>query len=156
MPASTHKERVRRRHRLLELLEDGLAGTQSEIVDTLAEEGFRATQATISRDLEEVGAVRVRDGARFVYTLPESNGPPAGFGRRMIGELVRDVTSSANLVVIHTFPGMAPTVGAVLDQMEVDGVLGTVAGDDTVLIVAAEAVGGATVARSIGELSEAG
>ena len=76
-----------------------------------------------------------------------------GFGKRVIAELVRSVSSSGNLVVVRTYPGMAPTVGAVLDQATVAGVLGTVAGDDTVIVVASEDVGGKQLAKRIEGLS---
>jgi transcriptional regulator of arginine metabolism len=154
MPRSTERERSRRRHRLLELLGGGLAATQEEIVRTLGAEGFRVAQATVSRDLEELGAVRVRHGDRVVYALPERNGPPAGFGRRMLTELLVDLQASGNLVVVKTYPGMAPTVGAVIDGSEVSGVLGTVAGDDTVLVVADERTGGRRLADRLRSMTQ--
>ncbi len=154
MPRTTSSDRARRRQRLIELLRDGLAATQEEIVERLAADGFAATQATVSRDLEDIGAVRSHDNGRTVYAMPDHNGPPAGFGKRVFAELVRSVSVSANLVVVKTFPGMAPTVGAVLDQAGVGGVLGTVAGDDTVLVVADEKTGGKRVAARIAELKE--
>jgi len=154
MPKTTGTDRARRRQRLIELLQDGLAATQEEIVDRLASEGFAATQATISRDLDDVGAVRAHDHGRTIYALPERNGPPTGFGRRVFAELVRSVAVSQNLVVVKTFPGMAPTVGAVIDQSGIGGVLGTVAGDDTVLVIADESTGGKRVAKRIGELKQ--
>lgn len=154
MPRTTAKDRARRRQRLIELLRDGLEATQDEIGDRLAADGFSATQATISRDLEEVGAVRKHRGRRIVYALPESNGPPTGFGKRVFSELVRSLATSGNLVVVRTYPGMAPTVAAVLDQSEVAGVLGTVAGDDTVLVVAEERTGAAALSARIAELGE--
>jgi transcriptional regulator of arginine metabolism len=137
---------------LIELLRGGLEATQDEIGARLASDGFSATQATISRDLEDIGAVRRHEGKRILYALPETNGPPSGFGKRIIGELVRSVATSGNLVVVRTYPGMAPTVAAVLDQSGVAGVLGTVAGDDTVLVVADERSGGKGVAKRIGAL----
>ena len=149
MPRTTASDRTRRRQRLIELLRAGFQGTQEEIGARLAADGFPATQATISRDLTDVGAVRRHEGRRIVYALPERNGPPEGFGRRVFGELVRGVAVSRNLVVVRTYPGMAPTVGAVLDAAGVDGVLGTVAGDDTVLVVADERLGGRSVAERI-------
>lgn len=149
MPKTTSSDRARRRQRLIELLSGGLQATQEEIVERLAAEGVRATQATISRDLDDIGAIRTHDEGRLVYALPERNGPPVGFGKRVFAELVRSVAVSGHLVVVKTFPGMAPTVAAVLDQNGVDGVLGTVAGDDTVLVVADEATGGASVASAI-------
>jgi transcriptional regulator of arginine metabolism len=152
MPKTTTNDRTRRRRRLLELLSAGLEATQEEIVDKLAAEGFTATQATISRDLDDIGAVRRHDNGRAVYGLPERNGPPAGFGKRVFAELVREVTPSANLVVVRTFPGMASGVAAVLDQSDVQGILGTIAGDDTVLVIADEQSGGKRVAKAISEL----
>ncbi len=149
MPRTTANDRARRRQRLIELLHEGLQGTQDEIGERLAADGFKTTQATISRDLEDVGAVRRHEGHRTVYGLPERNGPPTGIGKRIFGELVRDVATSANLVVVRTYPGMAPTVAAVLDQAELAGILGTIAGDDTVLVVADERSGGKRVAKAI-------
>jgi transcriptional regulator of arginine metabolism len=153
MPRTTSNDRARRRQRLIELLRDGLEATQEEIRDRLADEGFTTTQATISRDLDDIGAVRKHDAGRTIYGLVERNGPPLAFGKRVFAELVRDVAVSANLVVVRTFPGMAPTVGAVLDQSGVQGILGTVAGDDTVLVVADERTGGKRVAKAIESLS---
>ncbi len=155
MPRTTTSDRTKRRKLLLELLEDGVEATQEEIVTRLANKGFKATQATISRDLDDVGAVRRHENGHTVYALPERNGPPAGFGKRVFTELVKDIATSSNLVVVRTFPGMAPTVAAVLDQSEIAGVLGTVAGDDTVLVVADERSGGKTVAKRIAGLGDA-
>jgi transcriptional regulator of arginine metabolism len=155
VPRTTSNDRAKRRQRLIEYLRDGLAATQDDIVKRLASEGFHATQATVSRDLDDIGAVRRHEGGRITYALTERNGPPVGFGQRVIGELVRSVASSGNLVVVRTFPGMAPTVGAVLDQSDIAGVLGTVAGDDTVIVVAEEKIGGAKLAERISALGEA-
>lgn len=152
MPRTTATDRARRRQRLIELLRGGLEATQEEIGERLAADGFSAAQATISRDLEDVGAVRKHRGRRIVYALPETNGPPTGFGKRVFDELVRGLATSGNLVVVRTYPGMAPTVAAVLDQAEVAGVLGTVAGDDTVLVVADEATGAKALAKRISRL----
>jgi transcriptional regulator of arginine metabolism len=152
MPRTTSNDRAKRRQRLIELLREGLEGTQEEISERLAADGFATTQATISRDLDDVGAVRRHDNGHTVYGLSETNGPPVGFGKRVFSELVVDVAVSENLVVVRTYPGMAPSVGAVLDQANVEGILGTVAGDDTVLVVADEKTGGRTVAQAIEEL----
>jgi transcriptional regulator of arginine metabolism len=153
MPRTTNRDRAKRRQRLVEYLREGLAATQDDIVKRLASEGFTATQATVSRDLDDIGAVRRHDNGHIVYALPETNGPPIGFGQRVFGELVRDVVPSGNLVVIRTFPGMAPTAAAVLDQSGVQGIVGTVAGDDTVLVVADEKTGGRTLAKRISKIS---
>jgi transcriptional regulator of arginine metabolism len=153
MPRTTTNDRAKRRQRLIELLREGLEGTQEEIRERLASDGFSTTQATISRDLDDVGAVRRHDNGRAVYGLDATNGPPVGFGKRVIAELVVSVAVSDNLVVVRTYPGMAPSVGAVLDQAGVRGILGTVAGDDTVLVVADSKTGGKRVAKAIEGLS---
>jgi len=153
MPRTTTKDRTKRRQRLIEYLRDGLAATQDDIVKRLASEGFTATQATVSRDLDDIGAVRRHDNGSIVYALPERNGPPVGFGQRVFGELVRSVVPSGNLVVIRTFPGMASTVAAVLDSSAIAGILGTIAGDDTVFVVADEKTGGRTLVKRINALS---
>lgn len=152
MPTSSKHQRSERRHRLLQLLKEGTAETQDELVQRLASEGFPVTQATVSRDLDDLGAVRVRHGDRTVYRLPERNGPPLGFGKRVFSELILDAASSGSLVVVRTFPGMASTVAAVLDQAAISGLLGTVAGDDTVLVVADERTGGGQLASRILQL----
>ena len=152
MPKTTTNDRARRRRRLLELLEEGLEGSQEEIVERLASEGFTATQATISRDLDDVGAIRRHEAGHTIYALPERNGPPTGFGKRMFAELVKSVDVSLNLVVVRTYPGMAPTLAAIIDQSALEGVLGTIAGDDTVMVVADERSGGKKVGKRIAAL----
>jgi transcriptional regulator of arginine metabolism len=152
MPKTKTSDRTARRRRLIELLESGFDGSQDEIVQRLASEWFTATQATVSRDLDDVGAVRAHsNNGKAVYVLPERNGPPTGFGKRVIGELVRETATSGNMIVIRTFPGMAATVAAVLDQSGISGILGTIAGDDTVFVVADEKAGTKRVVRSINE-----
>jgi transcriptional regulator of arginine metabolism len=154
MPRTTANDRAHRRQRLMELLREGLEATQDEIGERLAADGFRATQATISRDLENIGAVRRHDAGRIVYSLPDTNGPPTGFGKRVFAELVRSAVPSGNLVVIRTFPGMASTVAAVLDQLGLVGLLGTIAGDDTVFAVGDEMTAGKVLAERITEMRD--
>jgi transcriptional regulator of arginine metabolism len=149
MPKTTTNDRAKRRQRLLELLREGFVGSQEEIVERLAKDGFKATQATISRDLDDIGAVRRHDNGHAVYGLSPRNGPPDGFGRRVFAEVVISIDVSLNLVVLRTFPGAAPTVAGVLDSAAIDGIIGTVAGDDTVLVVADEKTGGKKVAKQI-------
>jgi transcriptional regulator of arginine metabolism len=155
MPRGTTNERARRRQKLIELLREGLEATQDEIGGRLAADGFHATQATISRDLDDIGAVRRHDNGRIVYAIPERNGPPVGFGKRMFTELVREIATSGNMLVVRTYPGMASTVAAVLDQSDITGLLGTIAGDDTVFIVADERSGAKSLAKRIAALKDA-
>jgi transcriptional regulator of arginine metabolism len=139
-----------RQHRIARLLEAGPVASQTELVDRLAGEGVEATQATVSRDLEELGAVKVRlPGGELAYALPElpsQQVAPEDHLRRVLGDWVVEIDVSVNLVVLRTPPGSAHVVGSALDRSGFPGVIGTVAGDDTVLVVASESVGGAAVA----------
>ena len=136
-----------RQHRVVRLLETHAVSNQAQLVGLLADEGVEATQTTVSRDLEEIGAIKVRvPGGETVYALPElpvRQVAPEDHLRRVLGEWVVEVAHSANLVVLRTPPGCAHVVGSALDRSGFDGVIGTVAGDDTVLVVAAEDAGGA-------------
>ena len=146
-----------RQRRVAELLEAHRVTSQSVLVDLLGGQGVNATQATVSRDLEELGAVKVRvPGGDLVYAIPEAPRDqiaPLDQLRRVLGEWVAQVEASANLVVIRTPPGSAHVVGSALDRAGVDGVLGTVAGDDTILVVTATPDGGAKVASRLSELA---
>ncbi|MGA8296173.1 MAG: arginine repressor [Acidimicrobiales bacterium] len=148
----------RRQHLVARLLSEFPVTNQPQLVDLLAERGVDATQATVSRDLEELAAVKVRMPglARPVYAIAEPElAPPAPVDhlRRVLGEWVVEVASSANLVVIRTPPGSAHVVASAIDRTRVEGVVGTVAGDDTVLVIADEASGGASLAKQFAEMS---
>lgn len=140
-----------RQHRVVRLLADHGVSSQAQLVDLLAAEGVAATQATVSRDLDDLGAVKVRvAGGETVYAIPElpmSQRAPEDHLRRVLGEWVVDVAHSSNLVVLRTPPGSAHVVGSALDRTGIAGVLGTVAGDDTLIVVVAEDVGGEVVAK---------
>jgi len=149
--------KARRQHLISQLLEHQQVTSQSQLVELLAGDGITATQATVSRDLDELGAVKVRvPGGRTAYAIPEQ--PHDHFVaedhlQRVLGEWVVEVAHSANLVVVRTPPGSAHVVGSALDRAGVPGVLGTVAGDDTLMLVADEDVGGAAVADRLRELA---
>jgi len=146
-----------RQHRVLRLLETHAVSNQAQLVGLLAEEGVEATQTTVSRDLEEIGAIKVRvPGGDTVYALPElpvRQLAPEDHLRRVLGEWVVEVGHSANLVVLRTPPGCAHVVGSALDRSGFEGVIGTVAGDDTVLVIASEDPGGAPVAARLADLA---
>lgn len=140
------------------LLAENAVTSQTQLVELLAAEGVEATQATVSRDLEDLGAVRVRmpgvDGQLYaIAELPKDQVAPLEHLRRVLGEWVVDLAASGNLVVVRTPPGSAHVVASALDRTSVDGVLGTVAGDDTVLVVAAEELGGGALADRIADLA---
>ena len=148
----------RRQHLITGLLSEHAVASQPQLVELLAAGGIEATQATVSRDLEELGAVKVRlPGVdRQVYAiaeLPKDQVAPVEHLRRVLGEWVVDLVVSANLVLIRTPPGSAHVVASALDRTNVEGALGTVAGDDTVLVVAEEGLGGHELAKRLAELA---
>ncbi|WP_420436151.1 arginine repressor [Candidatus Poriferisocius sp.] len=138
-----------RQHRIAQILKQESVSSQDHLVQLLSAEGVAATQATVSRDLDDLGAVKVPTGGGSVYAIPElptEQVAPDDHLRRVLGEWVVAVGFSQNLIVLNTPPGSAHVVGSAIDRSAVDGVLGTVAGDDTVLVVATEDTGGHRVA----------
>jgi transcriptional regulator of arginine metabolism len=146
-----------RQHRITKLLESSPVGSQAHLAELLGAEGIEATQTTVSRDLEELGAIKVRlPGGDTAYALPElpsQQVAPEDHLRRVLGEWVVEADHSGNLIVLRTPPGSAHVVGSALDRSGFAGVIGTVAGDDTVLVVASEAAGGTAVAHRLAVLS---
>jgi transcriptional regulator of arginine metabolism len=146
-----------RQHRIAKLLEDQAVSSQAQLVELLAADGIVATQATVSRDLEELGAVKVRiPGGAMAYAIPEhakEGRAPDDHLRRVMGEFVVDVAWSGNIVILRSPPGSAHVVGSALDRAGLPNVLGTVAGDDTLMVVCAEGTGGATVASELASLA---
>ncbi len=145
--------KAQRQHRIAKLLDDHAVSSQAQLVEILAADGVPVTQATLSRDLEDMGAVKVRvPGGQTLYALPElatERIAPEDHLRRVLSDWVVEVAHSANVVVLHTPPGCAHVVGSAIDRSGLDEVLGTVAGDDTLLLVASERATGATVATKI-------
>ncbi len=146
-----------RQHRIARLLEEQPISNQHQLVELLAADGVVATQATVSRDLEDLGAMKVRiPGGTMAYAIPEYGkepAPPDDHLRRVMGEFVVEVAHSGNLVVLRTGPGQAHVVGSAIDRSGLPDVLGSVAGDDTILVVCAETASGATVADRLAGLA---
>ncbi len=153
----TRLAKPQRQHRVARLLEQHAVVSQGQLVELLAQDGVVATQATVSRDLEELGAIKVRaSGGDAVYAIPElpkEQRAPEDHLRRVFGEWVVEVAHSANLVVLRTPPGSAHVVGSALDRAALPDILGTVAGDDTLLVVASERAGGRKVAEQLSALA---
>ena len=132
--------------------------SQHELVVLLAEEGHRVTQATVSRDLDALGAVKHRAGdeqARYSIPADAAAGRPGAATRRLaeaIAGFVEAIVASGNLVVMRTPPGAAHLVAGAIDHAGVAGVIGTVAGDDTLLVVADGDVGGESLAKTLENL----
>lgn len=146
-----------RQHRIVKLLAEQAVTSQTHLVELLAADGVQATQATVSRDLEDLGAIKVRvAGGETVYAIPElpaEQRAPEDHLRRVFGDWVVEVAHSGNLVVLRTPPGSAHVVGSALDRAGLPEILGTVAGDDTLIVVVAEAAGGAAVADRLADLA---
>jgi len=154
-----------RHRRIVDVLSRNAVRSQSALADLLDADGLVVTQATLSRDLDELGAVKLRsDDGHLVYALPREGGdstprvlPGEGAENRLgrlAEELVVSVEHSANIVVLRTPPGAAQFLASALDQAALPEVIGTVAGDDTVLLVTRDPKGGSATARRILDLAE--
>ncbi|PZS38823.1 MAG: arginine repressor [Pseudonocardiales bacterium] len=148
--------RVGRQARIVELVTNRVVHSQAELVALLAGEGIEVTQATLSRDLDELGAMKVRGaGGAPVYVIPEDGNPVRAVTRgterlaRVLAELLVSADASANLAVLRTPPGGAHFVASALDRAALTDVVGTIAGDDSILVVAREPVSGAQLAERI-------
>ena len=154
----THSASKGERQQLLRrLLADHDVHSQSEACALLASHGVAATQATVSRDLDELGAVKVRAGSgALVYRLASDPGPASARTRlaETLQQFVTGVASSGNLAVLRTPPACAHPVASAIDLAELDDVIATVSGDDTVLVVAADGVPGAQLADQLRALAD--
>jgi transcriptional regulator of arginine metabolism len=159
---TTALTRSARQARIRELIEVQPVTSQTQLAALLAGSGIEVTQATLSRDLEELGAVKLRgsDGAPASYVLPPENAPlrpaqaaPARL-TRLLGDLLTSAEGSANLAVVRTPPGAAQFLASALDKVGLPDVLGTIAGDDTLLVVSRRPDGGAALADRLRAMAE--
>ena len=152
--------RAGRQARIVTLLSSNQVSSQTELAALLAADGIEVTQATLSRDLEELGAVKLRgvEGGAGAYIIPEDGSPVRGVSggterlSRLLGECLVSTDSSANLAVLRTPPGAAHYLASALDRAALPYVVGTIAGDDTILVVAREPMTGAELATTIENL----
>ncbi len=150
----TGPSRVARQARIVELVANMGIRSQTELAKLLAGEGIDVTQATLSRDLDELGAVKLRgvDGGAAVYVIPEDGSPVRGVQggtsrlSRLLAELLISADFSANLTVLRTPPGAAQFLASAIDRAALHEVVGTIAGDDTVMVIAREPVSGSELA----------
>lgn len=151
------QSRTARHARIVEILSRTSVRSQGELLELLAQDGHEVTQATLSRDLVEIGAVKVRQGKSLVYAVPGEGGDrtprPAELDgeidarlRRLCEDLLVTATASANLVVLRTPPGAANYLASAIDRAGGDDIVGTIAGDDTVLVITTSPSGGEAVA----------
>ena len=135
------------------LIEREELSSQAQIVTALAEQSVEVTQATVSRDLDRIGAVRIRRNGRLIYALAVDEHEPDPIGRlRTALGLVRTMESSGNLLVLRTAPGNAMPVARAFDIADLQEVAGTVSGDDTILLVAREPGSGQSLASLCGRV----
>ena len=130
-----------RQEKLLELIARYEIETQDELIEKLRENGYNATQATISRDIRELQIAKMTTGrGTYRYVLPKhaEPAPAVSFSAALIDSIISS-ESAQNIVVLKTYPGMASTVAAGIDRMQANQILGCVAGDDTILIVTQDA-----------------
>ena len=126
-----------RQRAIAELIRSQALASQEEVAERLSGLGSAVTQATVSRDLEQLGAVKVRRSGQLSYALPEQVRDTAGPRLAIVfRDWVRSVESAGNLVVIKTPPGSAHLVGVALDQSDVSEIVGTICGDDTIFVAA--------------------
>lgn len=157
--------KVARQSRIVEIVRRHSVSSQSELLGLLRESGVSVTQATLSRDLVELGAVKIRGREGGVYAVPGDGTPTvlAEEGERLdaklqklLAELLVSVSAAGNLVVARTPPGAAQYLASALDRSVLPTVIGTIAGDDTVLVIAAADYDGEQLAGQLLELAAAG
>ncbi|WP_110946028.1 arginine repressor [Streptomyces avicenniae] len=158
--------RAARHRRIVDILNRLPVRSQSQLAKLLLDDGLSVTQATLSRDLDELGAVKIRSSeGELIYAVPSEGGfrtPRAPLGEsakeermaRLAGELLISAEASANLVVLRTPPGAAQFLASAIDQAEVHEILGTIAGDDTVLLISRDPVGGQSLADHLLRLAQ--
>jgi transcriptional regulator of arginine metabolism len=155
----TAATRVGRQARIVELISQRAVRSQAELAALLAAEGIEATQATLSRDLDELGAVKLRgpDGGAPIYVIPGNpvRGIEGGTGRlgRLLAELLVSVDASANLTVLRTPPGAAQFLASAIDRAALHDIVGTIAGDDTIIVVAREPLTGSQLGERLRALA---
>jgi transcriptional regulator of arginine metabolism len=147
-------EKDRRQMAIAELIRGSALASQEGLAEMLSARGFAVTQATVSRDLVELGAVKVRRDGRVSYALPDqaNGGRAAPRLATVVRDWVRSIAAAGNLVVIKTPPGSAHLVGVALDQTELPEVVGTICGDDTAFVALADTAQAAAFAEKLREL----
>lgn len=163
-PAREPTSKTARHARIVSTLSGRAIHSQAELARVLAEAGLTVTQATLSRDLEELGAVKLRppDGGLSVYVVPEDGSPLALRANddapplrlaRLLGELMVSIESSANIVITRTPPGAAHFLAAAIDRAGLPQIIGCIAGDDTIMVVSRDRDGGEDLADYLVRLS---
>jgi len=148
--------RARRQKALAEIVRAEPLASQEEVTARLAARGFQVNQATVSRDLDQLGAVKVKRGGLLSYALPDQlvdSDWAAARLQRILAEWVQSVETAGNLIVLRTPPGSAHLVALAIDQARLSEIAGTIAGDDTLFLALHDGVGAAAVAERFRSLS---
>jgi len=148
-----------RQRAIVDMLREGSATTQDEVAERLAETGFDVTQAVVARDLEQIGAVKVKREGKLGYSLPEKLGDrnwPADRLRRIFAEWVQSVETSGSMVVVRTPPGSAHLVALAVDQAKIPEIVGTIAGDDALFIAVRSSLPAEPLAQRLRDLMHDG
>ncbi|WP_407646768.1 arginine repressor [Allosaccharopolyspora coralli] len=153
--AAVTTTRAARQARIVDLVSSMAVRSQTELAKLLADDGIDVTQATLSRDLDELGAVKLRgaDGGAAVYVVPEDGSPVRGIQggtsrlTRLLAELLVGSDGSGNITVLRTPPGAAQFLASAIDRAALLEVVGTIAGDDTLMVVAREPLTGLDLAE---------
>ena len=148
--------RARRLRILSDLIRSGTLASQEEATAKLRAEGFAVTQATVSRDLESLGAVKLKRGGILAYSLPDQLGAgdwSTGRLERLLGEFVLSIEAAGQLIVLKTPPGSAHLVASALDLAQLPDVAGTVSGDDTMFVALRDGVDPRTVVRHFSRMA---
>jgi transcriptional regulator of arginine metabolism len=145
-----------RQRRIIQLIRQQPVTSQNQLVKLLRAAGHASTQATVSRDLDELGAVKVRRNGKVAYAMPsdDAQAPIGDALRRILTEFVLEMESTGNIVVIKTPPGHAGMVASALDRAVIEGIAGTVAGDDTIFIACKQGVLSRRVERRLKAIME--
>jgi transcriptional regulator of arginine metabolism len=139
-----------RRLAAISAINTGRIHSQEDLVHALKKAGYPVTQATASRDIEEIGAVRIRNQkGEMVYSISEDSDSSLARSMPLPQELILSVDASGNLAVVRTPPGGAQLLASSLDHSGIKEIIGTIAGDDTVLVVSKSATGGNALAREL-------
>ncbi|MCK1797889.1 arginine repressor [Streptomyces sp. XM4193] len=158
--------RTARHRRIVDILGRQLVRSQSQLAKLLLDDGLSVTQATLSRDLDELGAVKIRNSqGELIYAVPSEGGfrtPRAPLGEsategrlsRLAAELLISAEASANLVVLRTPPGAAQFLASAVDAAELFEIIGTIAGDDTLLLISRDPSGGQELADHMLRLAQ--
>ena len=140
----------RRQRAIADLIRSGTLSNQEELAERLSALGFAATQATISRDLEQIGAVKVRRAGQLSYALADDVRQSAGPRlAAVLRDFVRLIDTAGNLVVVKSPPGSAHMIGVALDQSDFREIVGTICGDDTVFVACASSKVAAELATKL-------